>query len=198
MKRSSVTRLGVVVAALALVASFAVAGIAQSATSTGCTWPALRTPFTAWGDSGLYFLAPGGSFETGASGWTLAGSTSVVQGNESYHVGSSTDSRSLSLPDTASSATTPTICVTSDSPVFRMFVKNNGNLGKIDGQLAVYLNYTGADGRRQQVKIAGLTVTSTAWTLSPKISFIQYISTPLQAGYASVSFTIKPNDTHGN
>ncbi len=79
-----------------------------------------------------------------------------------------------------------------------MFIKNNGNLGHTDGQLAIYLNFSGADGRSQRVKIAGLTAKSGEWTLSPKISFIQYISTPLKNGYANISFTIKPNDNHGN
>jgi hypothetical protein len=34
--------------------------------------------------------------------------------------------------------------------------------------------------------------------VTPPISFIQYISTPLKSGYANISFTIKPNDNHGN
>jgi hypothetical protein len=68
----------------------------------------------------------------------------------------------------------------------------------MDGQLAVYLNFAGADGRMQQVKIAALTSRKPGWIPSPQISFIQYISTPLRSGYANISFTIKPNDTHGS
>jgi hypothetical protein len=64
---------------------------------------------------------------------------------------------------------TPTICVTSDAPTFRMLIKNNGNNGKSDGQLAIYLNFTGADGKAHQVKNAALTSKKPGWTLSPKI-----------------------------
>jgi hypothetical protein len=137
------------------------------------------------------------AFEGGLTGWATAGDAGLTSGNEGYNVGDG-GSTSLALPSTAAAATTPTICVTSDAPVFRMFIKNNGNAGHIDGQLAVYLNFTGADGKPQRVKIAALTVKTTSWTPSPKISFIQYLSTQLKSGYANVSFTIKPNDNHGS
>lgn len=31
------------------------------------------TPFAPWGDTSAYFLMPGGGFESGAPGWSLAG-----------------------------------------------------------------------------------------------------------------------------
>jgi hypothetical protein len=170
---------------------------APSSLAASCSFPPSGQPFTPWSDANHYFSAPGGNFETGAPSWGLTGSASVQPGNEPYDVtGSGTSS--LSLPTTTAAATTPTMCVTSDAPEFRVFIKNNGNLGYTNGQLAVYLNFQNSNGKWQQVKIAALTVKNTNWTLSPKISFIQYISTPLQSGYANVSFTFKPNDNHGN
>jgi hypothetical protein len=177
----------------ALVSATSVASAAGN-----CAFPPSAQPFQRFADSNSYFLASGGDFEGSLSGWSLSGGAGVANGNEGYDVGSASDSHSLALPTTSSSVTTPSICVTSDAPTFRMFIENNGNLGHIDGQLAVYLNFTGSDGKAQQVKIAALKVKDRSWTLSPKISFIQYISTPLQSGYAQVSFTIKPNDNHGN
>jgi hypothetical protein len=178
----------------------AAAGTAPSAASAAgdCAFPGLSHTFQGFGDNNPYFLAPGGNFESGSNGWTLSEDADIVSGNESYHVGDALDSDSLALPGTSSSVTTPALCVTSAAPTFRMFIKNNGNLGHTDGQLAVYLNFSGADGKMQRVKIAGLTAKSGDWTLSPKISFVQYISTPLKSGYANISFTIKPNDNHGN
>jgi hypothetical protein len=185
-------------ALLATVFCVAFACTATTASAAGtCVFPVTSAPFQPWGDTSSYFLAPGGDFESTVTDWGTAGGAAVVPGNEIYDVGGA-GAGSLALPSTAAVATTPTICVTSDAPVFRMMIKNNGNLGHIDGQLAVYLNFTGADGKAQQVKIAALKVTSTGWTLSPRISFVQYLSTPLKTGYTSVSFTIKPNDTHGN
>ena len=184
---------------LVVVAAIA-GGRATKASAAGtCALPAPSLPLLSLGDPNLYFLAPGGNFEDSTSGWSLSGDAGIVSGNESSYVGTSADSQSLALPSTTASVTTPTFCVTTLAPTFRMFIKNNGNLGHIDGQLAVYLNFTGADGKAQQVKIAALTVKSTAWTLSQPISFIQYLSTPLRLqGLANVSFTIKPNDNHGN
>jgi hypothetical protein len=177
-------------------AAVSLATNATSATGT-CVWPALSQKFLEWSDTNDYFLLPDANFEGSVGGWTLAGDAGIAPGNESHYVGSTADTKSLGLPTTTSTITTPTICVTSDSPKFRFFLRNNGLNGHTDGQLAVYLNFTGADGKPQKVKIAGLKAT-TSWTLSPTISFIQYISTPLKSGTAQISFTIKPNDNHGN
>jgi len=198
LRRSTATVAFVIALAVAagLLAGSSRAG-RYTATGASCAWPPLTQPFLPWADPGQYFLAPGGNFEGGLSGWTLSGGAKVVSGNESYYVGSASDSKSLALPTTSSSVTTPTICVTALSPTFRLFILNNGANGYTDGQLAFYLNFTGADGKPQQVKIAGLKG-GTSWRLSLPISFIQYITTPLQSGYANVSFTIKPNDNHGN
>jgi len=191
-------RIGLAAVVLLLVAGAASLATTSAAQAAGCSWGPLTQPFLPWNDANLYFGAPGGDFESGASGWGIAGGAGIVAGNESSYVGSDSDNYSLALPTTSSVVTTPTICVTSQSPLIRLFIKNNGNLGHIDGQLAVYLNFTGADGKAQQVKIAALTVKSTSWTLSAPISFIQYVSTPLKAGFAYVSFTLRPNDNHGN
>src|ERR687886_323383 len=69
------------VAALTALACFAGPAVAQAACPTAPTVKA----FQALGDSSDYFLAPGGSFESGASGWSLTGA-SVVSGNESSKV----------------------------------------------------------------------------------------------------------------
>jgi len=189
---------------ITLVAFAAVAAIAGGRATTAsaagtCSLPTASPSLLSLGDPNWYFLAPGGDFESAANGWSLSGGAGVVAGNETSYVGSKTDSHSLALPTTSASVTTPTFCVTTLAPTFRMFIKNNGGQGHIDGQLAVYLNYTDANNKPQQVKIAALTVNSTAWTLSQPISFIQYLSTPLRAqGLANISFTIKPNDNHGN
>lgn len=197
IRRLTVTAGAVIVLAAAAAAMSAAGADAGKFTAPGnCNWPSLSQPFLPWADLGRYFLAPGGDFESGAGGWTLTGNARVVSGNESYYVGSSSDSHSLSLPDTSSSATTPTMCVTAQSPDFRLFLLNKGANGHTDGQLAVYLNFTGPDGKPQQVKIAALK-NGTSWGLTLPILFIQYISTPLKAGVASVSFTFEPNDNHG-
>jgi hypothetical protein len=172
---------------------------ARAATVIGnCNWSTLSLPFLALGDTNAYFPAPGGNFEGTTSGWTLSGGAQIVPGNESANVGGRSDSQSLSLPTTSSSATSPTMCVNPLSPTFRMYLLNKGNNGATDGQLAVYLNFTDGKGNQQQVKIAALKATP-AWSPIEPIPFDQYLNSAFkQFGRTQVSFTFKPNDNHGN
>ena len=84
-------------------------------------------PFLRWLDPGHYFLAPGGSFESGASGWTLTGGAGVASGNEPFLVNSPTDRSSLVLP-AGSTATTPSFCVSASQPTLRLFAAAPGSL----------------------------------------------------------------------
>ena len=63
-----------------------------------CASQSLSQVFLPWADPGQYTLDPGGSFEPGSKRWTLNGA-SIVGGNEPFNVTSSSDKRSLSLPD---------------------------------------------------------------------------------------------------
>jgi hypothetical protein len=82
--------------------------VSPSDTPSSCD-TTVSQPFARWGDRNNYVLVPGGSFESGASGWKLAGGAKVVSGNESFYVHSSADRYSLYLPS-GSSATTPPMC----------------------------------------------------------------------------------------
>src|SRR5437764_3513716 len=82
--------------------------------------------FAPWGDQSSYTPVPGGSFEKGTVGWLLSGGAAVSSGNESFHVGSASDSHSLSLPS-GSSATSPASCTSIYHPTVRLFVRNTGS-----------------------------------------------------------------------
>ena len=87
--------------------------------------------FQAFGDSAAYTLAPGGSFESGASGWSLS-DASVVAGNESYHVRGASDSHSLAISPTGV-AVSPPICVDVTTPTFRFFARQtSGNWAQMN------------------------------------------------------------------
>ena len=83
-----------------------------------CSGRVLSQPFAQWNDSATYFPAPGGTFESGAPGWTLTGGASVQAGGNTFLSSGS----SLALPAGAS-ATTPAICVDLGSPTLRAFTK---------------------------------------------------------------------------
>jgi hypothetical protein len=109
------------VAAVALVATVAFAGSAQA-----CSYPGAKQAFSAWGDQHNYVLAPDGGFEGGGAGWSFSRGAQVVEGNESYDLNAADDSKSLSLP-AASSASSPPVCMSLDTPSFRLMARNTGD-----------------------------------------------------------------------
>ncbi|HEU0303762.1 MAG TPA: hypothetical protein VFR32_04200 [Gaiellaceae bacterium] len=124
----SVRRSTAQLAAAAVVALAAFApGPAAGQAVAGCDGQAMEQPFLRWLDPAQYVLAPDGGLEAGASGWTLAGGARVVAGNEPWHVGGATHSRSLALP-AGSSATTGWMCVSLLHPTLRLFAANGGSL----------------------------------------------------------------------
>jgi hypothetical protein len=137
-------------AVVAVAAAFAALGAAPAAQAglfvsgdTGCTAAGeLSQPFLRFADPMRYYLAPGGSFESGATGWQLSGA-SVVEGNESFKVGGAAHHRSLKVAS-GGAAVTPQMCVGVDSPSFRFFARNTGSLL---GTLEVELVYQDDDDR---------------------------------------------------
>jgi hypothetical protein len=75
-------------------------------------------PFTAWGDSGDYVLATGGSFEDPSVPWSLTGGAAVVADNEPYAAGAN----ALSLPAGAS-ATSPCTTAPHVRAIVRFFAR---------------------------------------------------------------------------
>ncbi len=149
---------------------------------------ATKQPFLPWLDVGSYFLAPGGSFESGLSGWTTTGGAKIVSGNESYFVTSKADSQSLLLP-AGSSATTPSICVSLDSPDFRVFAENSGSLLSL---LGVTVNYTDGTGEARSVPLAPI-IGGPSWSLSsPELILANITSILSTNGQTWITFTFTP------
>jgi hypothetical protein len=130
MKRSR-TILTALTGAAAIAASAALAAPANAGvlttSATDCGDPELSQPFKPWGDKNHYKLVDGGTFEDGATAWTLTGGARVVSGNATQRVSGAGDSRSLLLP-AGSSATTPPVCVGLAEPTLRYFAQRNGGL----------------------------------------------------------------------
>src|SRR3954467_2802372 len=121
-------------ACLAAFSCLAVAGLSAPAAQANvlsllpgtCGSEVYSQPFSNWGDKAYYTAVPGGNFESGVLPWLRTGSAAVVSGNESYNVGSASDSHSLSLPS-ASSATSPARCTSIYHPTLRLCLKNAGS-----------------------------------------------------------------------
>jgi hypothetical protein len=118
------------VASLGLISTFAFIGASASGAdaalikTSACNENALTQPFTPWGDSSSYELAPDGNFEAPLSGWTLSGAAARVEGGTSYSSAGLASSHSLSVP-AGSSAQTPSSCVDAAYPTFRFLATSS-------------------------------------------------------------------------
>ena len=96
---------------------------ASNSTLATCQTPQVGTPFSQWGDTNDYFLAPGGSFEGTADqvGWTLSNAT-LTPGNEPFFANDPGDSQSLTIAG-GGSATSPFFCVDNTMSSLRFFAQ---------------------------------------------------------------------------
>jgi hypothetical protein len=125
------TRLvGAVISALGIAVVSGAPAKAALINTDACDNAALSQPFAHWNDSNEYKLIPGGSFENGASGWTLSHGARIVSGSETFGATGSVGASSVSLPAGAS-VTSPFTCVDAAYPTFRFFARNNGLLSTV-------------------------------------------------------------------
>lgn len=118
-------------------------------------------PFTRWGDTNEYMLVPGGDFEAGSAPWWSSGEAALADGNETFQVHGSGDSRSLSLPGDSSATSLPS-CTSILHPTVRLFVRNTGAAGS---RLTVQALYPGLLGGVQVATLGQLSASS-SWTPS--------------------------------
>jgi hypothetical protein len=127
------------IAALACLALFVAPGVASASNSVlaTCQTPPVSTPFSQWGDTNSYYLAPGGSFEGTPDqvGWTLSGAT-LTSGNEPFYVNASGDSQSLTIAG-GGSATSPYFCVDNTMTSLRFFAQQAAAGGDLRVQALV-------------------------------------------------------------
>jgi hypothetical protein len=174
MKKSLLRCVGLGVAVAALGAAPAEAKKTDPATTTttttsvdtsACTAPSLSQPFLAWGDSNWYALAPGETADnfTGG-GWTLTGGAKIL--TTTLHDGAA--GAVLDLPR-GSSATSPTICLTSDFPTARTMVRSVS--GSNGGSVGFSVSYAGTSSQNDPVQTGTFKTTASSgvsgdWALS--------------------------------
>lgn len=110
----------IAITAAALAIAIVSAGAAQA-----CNYTGAGQVFSQWGDQHSYVLAPDGGFEAGGQGWYLGGAK-VVAENEPFHLNGGGDSHSLALAP-GSTAVSPPICMSLDTPSFRLVARNSGD-----------------------------------------------------------------------
>jgi hypothetical protein len=128
---SSIAVLGVGLAAPAAHAA-TLAPLTSVPPLSSCASAPSSQPFTAFKDKNFYTQAPGGDFESATGGWDLSGGATLV----------STDRGGvLDLPSKAQ-ATSPVMCITSDYPTARMWVRNLAGAEGVFFYVSYYRNGT--------------------------------------------------------
>ena len=126
------------------------AGNVPDLTAGACARALLGQPFAPWGDSSDYALIDNGGLENADTGWSLSGGAQVVAGNEPFYANDPSDGFSLSLPR-GSSAVTPPICISQQSPLFRFFDSSDGSDG---AGLKVEVLFANANGKVRSPTVA--------------------------------------------
>jgi hypothetical protein len=173
--------------ATALLALAVFAGSAQA-----CSYSGSEKVFAPWGDQRDYVLAPDGGFEAGGSGWQLNRGATVVAGNESYYLNDPGDSKSLSLP-AGSSAASPPVCMSIDTPSFRLVALNTGDPSS---RLRVEASYKLLGLIR--TKTAGILQAGPTWAPTQSVSTVLTLSTIVGTLIPSaIEIRFTPLDTSG-
>jgi hypothetical protein len=140
------------------------------------------------GDYSNYVLVPGGSFESGTSGWTLGRGVTVVTGNEPWKVNGGKDSHSLFIPS-GSSATTPPMCFAPGDWHMRFFAaSSSSSLSSLQVRVRVR-SLLGV----LSILDGGTIRNGTAWKPTPKLALLLTNLTGLLTT-DSLSFQFLPND----
>jgi hypothetical protein len=151
--------------------------VASTVSSATCAVGATSTPFAQFGDSALYTPLAGGSFESGAPGWSLTNS-SVVSGNESYNVAGG--SHSLAIQPTGV-AVSPSFCINTTEPSFRFFLRQTSGSWAV---LNVTLLWSEGSGPTHETTVGSLQ-TGTSWQASPVLQLATTL--PLTSATSSIN-----------
>jgi hypothetical protein len=188
-------RMGRTVAAVftAAVASAAIAAPANAgvltASAQSCDDSPITQPFARFGDTANYKEI--GDFESGTSGWTLAGGAKVVAGNETYKVGGAADAKSLSLPN-GSSAVSPFTCVGLAEPTLRLFAKRNSALLGLVSTLNVQMQVQTSLGLSLWLPVLPGDLGGSSWHPTAKMPLIANLLTLSATDRTPVRFRIAP------
>jgi hypothetical protein len=150
---------------LALLAPAAASAKPRVVSASGCAERAFSTVFSAYHDTALYTLAPGGDFEAGTDGWTLSDGASLAGESSSIVLGAGLGASSLELAAGAS-AVTPPICVERGFPAFRFAARS---AGERRGVVRVQVLY-GAGGKSKKT---GRIRARASWKLTRRLSLAQ-------------------------
>lgn len=168
-----------------VLAAGTVASQASPAAAATCPARTLSKPFSSFGDTNDYFLAPDATFESGTGSWALS-SASVVSGNEPWKVFGSTHAKSLKL-NASGTATTPSMCIATAEDSMRFFYRSPGVAG---AKLHVHIHVTsGVNVATNDYDVDG---TVAGWAVSQRIMLPDIRDA---SGMQTITITFQPRNS---
>jgi hypothetical protein len=144
---------------------------------------ATSQPFAHWGDSSSYCAFPNLGFESGRTGWTVTGTTSVVSANEPWHV-SGPGTHALQLGPGASALSSP-LPVSLLDPWIRFFAHSVG----ANGSLQVQVLFRGLTGNLTGLLNFGSISAGGFSSWQPTPDVLSTLALPLLTSTAQVKLT---------
>jgi hypothetical protein len=142
-------------------------------------------PFKAWADPDAYCAFPNLGFESGTTGWTLAGKAAVVSANEPWHVsGAGTHALQLGPGATARSSSLPISLI---DPWIRFFARSAG----ANGALQVQVVFHGLTGNLTGMLNVGSLSPAGYASWQPTARVLSALALPLGTSSAQVLLTSK-------
>jgi len=174
-----------------LAAAVVAAGLAVPVASGSLLSPllpscgAMSYPFKAWADPDAYCAFPNLGFESGTTGWALAGKASVVAANEPWHVsGGGTHALQLGPGATARSSSLPISLI---DPWIRFFARSAG----ANGSLQIQVIFHGLTGNLTGVLNVGSLSPGGYSSWQPTQRVLSALALPLGTSTAQVLLTSK-------
>lgn len=180
------TSLIIVIGAIVL-ASLAATTRAQGALLPNCG--STSQVFKPWSDPSPYYFASNGGFETGTTGWTLAGQASVVGGNDPYNL-SGAGSHALLLKTGASASIN--VCYGLTYPAIRFVAAGAG------GSAVVHVRIVSRSllGLLSTLDGGRFTVPA-GWNAAPKLSTLfSALAAPLGARSMTIQISVESGSAY--
>lgn len=198
LRKTLITAL-VAAAGTAFAAAPASAGVLVKS-APDCNPTDIAQPFTRWGDSANYFLAPSGDFENGTAGWGLTGGARVVADNEPWNVNGDGDG-ALQIPAGAT-VTSPTVCVGLEHPTIRFFAKRTSGLPLL-ATLAVSVEAETSLGLKVTVPVNAVLLNTGSWSQTGRMLIVANLLpllpgdlTPIRLKFTSLLGTFRIDDVY--
>jgi hypothetical protein len=139
--------------------------------------------FRPWSDLSPYYLASNGGFESGTTGWALAGAASVTSGNDPYDL-SGAGSHALKLGTGASASTT--VCYGLTYPAIRFVAAGVGGPATVHVRIVAH-SLLGV----LSVLDGGTFTVAAGWQAAPKLSTLfSAVAAPLGTSRMEIKISV--------